>query len=61
MKYLFKCSEHGVFEVEQRMHETHEATCPVCGCEASRVYVPIPHKWYDGMEPENDDNRIMGV
>ena len=38
---------HGMFEVKQPMHQTHEALCPVCGNPTQRVYTPVPHYYPD--------------
>ena len=54
MRYIFKCKEHGQFEVEQRIHEEHVAKCPECKVYAQRVYYPLPFKWWDGHEPESE-------
>jgi len=39
--YDYECSEHGVFEVFQRMNDEHAATC-VCGKTATRVFCSVP-------------------
>jgi hypothetical protein len=41
-----KCSDCGVFEVEQPMMAEHKATC-TCGKPAQRVYIPLMHFWPD--------------
>ena len=39
--YAFECTEHGEFEVFQRMNDSHTAKC-ACGKKATRVFYPIP-------------------
>lgn len=37
MRYDFKCEEHGIFEIEQRMSETTKTySCPECGAECPK-------------------------
>lgn len=37
MKYDFRCEEHGVFEINQRITETTKTTaCPTCGAECPK-------------------------
>lgn len=36
--YIYRCEQHGEFEVRQRMHEEHKANCPQCGKPAQRVF-----------------------
>lgn len=38
MFYEYECGTHGVFEVQQGMHDVHKASCPRCGDEAKRIY-----------------------
>jgi len=45
MIYLFKCWEHGTFEVEQRMMEEHKYICPYCGYTAQRIYTALPFQF----------------
>jgi len=45
MIYIFKCKEHGTFEVKQEIGEPHVAHCPECWEPAERVYTPLPHTW----------------
>lgn len=45
MIYEFRCSEHGVFEVDQPMMVEHKANCPECDKPTKRVYSPTPHYW----------------
>ncbi|KKN75200.1 hypothetical protein LCGC14_0383590 [marine sediment metagenome] len=45
MIYQFRCPMHGLFEVEQPMHQTHEALCSICQSPTWRVYSPLAHYW----------------
>ena len=47
MIYVFRCLEHGQFEVSQPMLAEHKANCPNCGQQAERVYLPVTHFWPD--------------
>ena len=47
MTYVFRCPTHGKFEVKQRIHQTHEAICPICSEPTRRVYTPLIHYWPD--------------
>ena len=47
MIYQYKCKEHGMFEVRQRMEEKHKANCPKCGQFAQRLYSDVIHYWPD--------------
>ena len=38
--YAFECTEHGEFEVFQRMNDSHTAKC-TCGKKATRVFYPV--------------------
>lgn len=39
MRYDFKCAEHGIFEVEQRITETTKThPCPECGAECPKHF-----------------------
>lgn len=40
MKYVFKCNEHGEFEVDQKMSETTKThSCPTCSKESNKVFL----------------------
>jgi len=42
--YDYKCSEHGIFEVFQRMADKHESACPECGKKGTRMFTaPFLH------------------
>ena len=45
MIYKFKCPEHGIFEVNQRIMTEHKAYCPICGILGSRVYQSLPFQF----------------
>lgn len=39
MKYDFKCEDHGVFEIDQKMSETTKThPCPDCGKESPKYF-----------------------
>lgn len=57
MKYVFRCSEHGEFEVEQAMESEHKAICPKCGKPAERVFTPAPHIWEPYDHPHHEERR----
>jgi len=38
--YDYKCRQHGVFEVFQRMNDKHEANCPICNMIGIRIFTP---------------------
>lgn len=39
--YGYNCKEHGEFEVWQKIHDKHVATCPKCAKAAERVFCPL--------------------
>lgn len=41
MFYSFKCEQHGMFEVYQKMNDEHIAYCPTCRKKAVRIYLPL--------------------
>jgi len=45
MIYQFRCSTHGVFEVNQPIYQEHRADCPLCGGPGQRIYLSLPHYW----------------
>jgi putative FmdB family regulatory protein len=38
--YTYKCSEHGQFDVFQRMNDEHAAQCPKCGRNTVQILYP---------------------
>jgi len=45
--YLFRCAEHGEFDVTRPMAEASApATCPTCQAEAKRIFVVPPDVWH---------------
>ena len=50
MEYMYRCEEHGTFEVEQSIHEEHKADCIVCGGPTTRVYNILAH-YHDNPKP----------
>ena len=40
--YGYKCKEHGVIDVWQKMNDEHIAKCSYCGKKMDRVFYPIP-------------------
>lgn len=40
MIYVYRCSAHGKFELNQGIHDQHIADCPECDGPATRVFTP---------------------
>lgn len=38
--YSYQCSEHGQFDVFQRMNDEHTAQCPECGKDTVQILHP---------------------
>ena len=57
MIYQFRCPMHGVFEINQPMHQHHEAICPVCNGPTQRVYTSATHYWAG--QAHNPDGSVQ--
>ena len=45
-RYDYKCPDHGVFEIVQKMSDVAaETPCPDCGRPAPRKYHVVPDNW----------------
>ena len=50
MRYDFKCTEHGVFEIKQSLSDhTGQYKCPTCGDESKQVVLSAPKLDVEGM------------
>ena len=61
-RYLYRCPEHGVIELQHAMADTHhQHYCSECGNEVRRVLVAPHHWWPSGDRPgmENSGNRLF--
>ena len=47
--YDYKCAEHGVFELQQKMVSHAKAKCPHCGKTSKQVFVSAPGLDIEGM------------
>jgi len=47
--YDYKCKEHGVFELKQRMKDHAKGNCPTCGSECNQVLTAAPTLDIEGM------------
>uniref|UniRef100_A0A6M3IQT2 Putative regulatory protein FmdB zinc ribbon domain-containing protein n=1 Tax=viral metagenome TaxID=1070528 RepID=A0A6M3IQT2_9ZZZZ len=45
MNYLFRCSSHGEFEINQPIMAEHKANCPECHEPAQRIFTGLQHIW----------------
>ena len=50
MVYVYKCKDHGIFEVKQHILDKHIAYCPSCGKRGDRLLFPVGH-YYDNPKP----------
>ena len=41
-RYDYRCDDHGIFELQQRMKDHAKGVCPTCGSECKQVITSAP-------------------
>jgi len=47
--YDYRCQEHGVFELKQRMKDHAEGVCPTCGSVCKQAITTAPRPLIEAM------------
>ncbi len=57
MQYLFRCEQHGDFEISQPITAEHRYTCPECGAECRRIFTTLQWIWAGTRYREDGSRR----